>query len=151
MRLLVCIPVVNQWEFGRISLGQWDWMTSLGTDFLLLDNGSTCNWQEWLQKACLKDRGRWEYVRNEQNVGLLRSSQQAYEYAVAHGYDLLAIAHNDVWVWLNNWDVEMQQVFFKIENVGACGFFGSKGCNRDGLRRERVVIDTLGERTGTEE
>ena len=140
MRLLVCIPVVNQWELGRISLGQWDWMTSTDTDFLLLDNGSTCNWQEWLQKACLKDRGRWEYVRNEQNVGLLRSSQQAYEYAVAHNYDLLAIAHNDVWVWEKDWDYHANSLFrSEAYNVGALGFFGSKGCNRDGLR-----INTFG-------
>lgn len=150
MKLLVTVPVMNQFELGRISLATWDWMTSADADFLLLDNGSTVDWQEWLLKAHLKAPERWYYIRNETNVGLLRSSQQAYEWASQRGYDLMAIAHNDVWVWEQDWNDKVQYLFGGLvdhwhplgwhgqhrapADVGAVGFFGSKGCNIDGLR-----------------
>lgn len=149
MKLLIVIPVMDQYEIGRCSLATWDWLTSPAADFLLLDNGSTCDWKQWLLLAHLKCPERWHYMRNEENVGMVRSAQQAYDYAAAHGYDLLALTHNDVWVWQPEWDVSLSR-FFKGEplysagsdvehlsltdRIGGVGFFGSKGCNKDGMR-----------------
>jgi hypothetical protein len=134
MRLLIAIPVMDQYELGRCSLATWDWMTSAATDFLLIDNGSRCDWFKWLETAHLKAKPRWRYLRNEHNIGVVRSAQQAYDYALEHKFDLLALTHNDVWVFEQDWDHRLLGLLFGFPDIGGVGFFGSKGCNRDGLR-----------------
>lgn len=136
MRLLISIPVLDQFELGRISLAQWDYMTSDRADFLLIDNGSQCDWQRWLQTAHLRDCGRWHYLRNDRNVGVVRSSQQAYQWAADRGYDLLALTHNDLWVFQEMWDQRLAILFDNIAHLGGVGFFGSKGCSLSGHRLE---------------
>lgn len=134
MRLLICIPCYDQYELGRISVGQWDWMTTSAAHFLLLDNGSQCDWPKFLATSTLKDRSRWHYVRNDRNVGMVVAAQQAYEYAGAQGYTHLAITHNDVWVFRPEWDQHLGCVYDRVDHLGGVGFFGSKGCGLGGHR-----------------
>lgn len=143
MKLLITIPVMDQYEIGRCSMACWDWMTSPAADFLLLDNGSASGlWPNWLATAHLKAPQRWHYLRNEVNVGMVRSAQQAYEWALGRDYELLALTHNDVWVFEPSWDEDLKFLWNKETSwgfrhggkLGGVGFFGSKGCNRDGLR-----------------
>jgi|SRR5262245_8648520 len=141
MKLLIAIPVMDQMEIGRISLAQWDWMTSPATNFLMIDNGSQCDWEQWLDDAHLKAPERWSYTHNGTNIGMVKSCDLAYHVALDCGYDLLAITHNDVWVFELFWDRRLIELF-EIQasrRLGGVGFFGSKGCALSGHR-----LDTFG-------
>jgi len=139
MRLLVAIPVYEQFEIGRISLMCFDQITSQSTDFLLIDNGSReSDYKGWLKKHNFGPK-RWTVHTNPQNLGLIKSAQQAYEYALSFGYNLLCLTHNDVWLYQQNWDLNLKTCFQEIDKLGGVGLFGSKGCGKEGHR-----IDTFG-------
>lgn len=148
MRLLITIPCMDQFEIARCSLAQWDWMTSAEAHFLLLDNGSACDWPRWLETAHLKAPKRWHYLRNDSNVGMVCAAQQAYEWALERDYTHLALTHNDVWVFQQDWDQRLLELYDDWSRIsarlGGVGFFGSKGCNRDGLRLQTFgnVLDS---------
>lgn len=139
-KFLISIPCMDQLYWAKCSLAQWDWMTSESVHFLLIDNGSQHdNYQDFLARYNLAHRDRWHYLRNETNVGMIRSSQQAYEYAREHGYTHLALAHNDVWVYQQFWNQAVKACYQAIPKLGGIGFFGSKGCGKEGHR-----LNTMG-------
>ena len=155
MKTLIAIPVMGSYEIGRISLYQWDRTTSPGAHFLLIDNSPFPSQYEALFERGFLSRDRWSYVSNPENVGLIRSAQQAYNFALGMEADVLVLTHNDVWVYpdLDNcntpdgcpwrWDDSLDHVFDRIakagRDVGVVGLMGSKGCSSSGHR-----LDTFG-------
>lgn len=136
MKMLIAIPVMGQYEIGRISLYCFDQLVSQDTDFLLIDNTPPPSpWKTLYDKF----QRRWLYWGNEQNVGLIQSCQFAYEQALERGYDILCLTHNDVWIYEKNWDEYILFQFAEHKRLGGIGLFGSKGCGREGHR-----LDTFG-------
>jgi hypothetical protein len=83
-------------------------------------------------------------MANKSNAGLIASCQQTYEYAVAEGFDILVLTHNDVWLYSEprntvTWDELIPNQWFHQPDLGIIGLLGSKGCGREGHR-----LDTFG-------
>src|SRR5262245_17122894 len=129
----IAIPCLNQMEVGKTSLFCFDKLTSPACKFILIDNGSQQNYERFT-KVCLSKK--WRYVRNNENIGLLRSIQQAYELCDT---DILILTHNDVWIYSSYWDKIIGNLFDDIYMLGGCGLFGGKGCGAGGHR-----LDTFG-------
>lgn len=143
MKVLIAIPVMGSFEIGRISLYQWDRTASPDASFLLIDNSPQPSPYSALFEREFLDQKRWIYHPNAENVGLIRSAQQAYNFALGMGADILVLTHNDVWVYPNHkpyqWDEYLAGEFRSGKNFGVIGLFGSKGCSSSGHR-----LDTFG-------
>jgi hypothetical protein len=144
MTVLVAIPVMGSYEIGRISLYQWDRTASPDAHFLLIDNSPFPSQYEALFERGFLSRDRWSYVSNPENVGLIRSAQQAYNFALGMEADVLVLTHNDVWVYppdAGHWDVLIERQFGEClgPEFGVLGLMGSKGCSSSGHR-----LDTFG-------
>lgn len=148
MKVLVAIPVCGSFEIGRISLYQWDRTASPDCSFLLIDNSSHPTPYTALFERGFLDPKRWNYIKNDQNIGLVRSAQFAYELALPVETDILVLTHNDVWLYPEHadeiykddeWDRELSDTFHGNSDMGVVGLFGSKGCGREGHR-----LDTFG-------
>ncbi len=131
--ITVAIPCLNQMEIGQTSLFCFDQLTSPACKFILIDNGSQQDYKKFT-KTCLSSK--WLYVRNEENIGLLKTIQQAYELCDT---DILILSHNDVWIYRAYWDKIIGNLFEDIYMLGGVGLFGGKGCGREGHR-----LDTFG-------
>ena len=141
--MLIAIPVMGQYEIGRISLYCFDQLVSHDTDFLLIDNSPNGSpWPEWRERYGMN---RWAIAAMKENLGLIKSCQYAYEYAKSQSYDILCLTHNDVWIYQSGWDLDIMDKFSPadpkeyIDGLGGIGLFGSKGCSKDGHR-----LDTFG-------
>lgn len=133
MKMLVAIPVMGQYEIGRISLYCFDQLVSPDTDFLLIDNsGLDSPWLRWMDTV--PAGGRWWYQNPGGNLGLIRSCQRAYEFALERGDDILCLTHNDVWIYRDRWDWDVKECFSHYDKLGGIGLFGSKGCDKGGVR-----------------
>jgi len=108
-------------------------MTSEDADYIFIDNGSTDPVENFLIRH-LKPK-RMNYIRNNRNIGLLKTYQQIYE---ACDTDILAITHNDVLIYEKDWDKRIVSYFEKMPNVGAAGFFAAQGCGPSGERIQDV-------------
>jgi len=153
MKTLIAIPCMGSYEIGRISLYQWDRTTSPDARFLLIDNSPFPSQYEALFERGFLSRDRWSYVSNPENVGLIRSAQQAYNFALGMEADVLVLTHNDVWAYgcnpdIDYWDDELASEFSALEDadgkvykrpLGVVGLMGSKGCSSSGHR-----LDTFG-------
>ncbi len=132
-KLTLCIPIFNQLNETKSVLGNLRHMTSDDTEWLFIDNGSTDPVEEFVTQY-LKPK-RMNYIRNEENIGLLKTMQQAYENC---NTDLLAIIHNDVMIYEKDWDKRVAKLFEEIDKLGGVGFFGSQGCGPIGERIQDV-------------
>lgn len=141
---------MGSFEIGRISLYGLDRTASPDCRFLIIDNTAGETPYPSLFKRDFLSLERWDYLRNEHNVGLVRSCQQAFEYAVRIAADILVLTHNDVWLYpdsgawfdgccVQTWDEQIARCFTEEERMGIIGLFGSKGCGREGHR-----LDTFG-------
>jgi hypothetical protein len=149
---------MGQIELGRISLYQWDRTASSDCHFLLIDNSAEPSPYPALFERGFLDPKRWNYHRNDTNVGLIQSCQQAYNFALGMEADVLVLTHNDVWVYpahvgddcdmASCWDSELVSEFMAVGDkngkryerpLGVVGLMGSKGCGNEGHR-----LDTFG-------
>lgn len=132
MKMTLCIPFMNQLSEVKGALGSVRFNTSDDTEFMIIDNGSTDNIEEFFLKY-LKPK-RINYIRNESNIGMIKTMQQAYENCTT---EVLAIIHNDVMIYEKDWDKRVLSYFETIPMLGAASFFGAQGCGPIG---ERIQI-----------
>lgn len=132
-KLTLAIPVMNQLHDTKGILANLRYMTSDDVEWLIIDNGSTDPYETYIRRY-LKPY-RLNYVRNNENVGLVKSMQQAYENCET---EILAITHNDVFIYEKDWDKRILKYFEEIENLGIVGFFGAQGCGPIGERIQDV-------------
>ncbi len=132
-KLTLCIPIFNQLNDTKGVLGNLRHMTSDDTEWLFIDNGSTDPVETFVTQF-LKPK-RMNYLKNEENIGLLKTMQQAYENCET---EVLAILHNDLLVYEKDWDKRVVKLFEEIDKLGGVGFFGSQGCGPLGERIQDV-------------
>ena len=132
--MTLVIPVYNQLTDSKGCMGTFKYMTSEDTEFMIIDNGSTDPYEDWVRKS-LKPK-KLNYIRNEGNLGMLKTLQQAYENCET---DLIAISHNDVLVYEKDWDKRVSSYFEEMPDLGGVGFFGTQGCGPIGERIQDVA------------
>jgi len=133
MRMTLAIPVMNQLNDTKGIIELLRVNTSDETEWLIVDNGSSDNWEGFIRKY-IKPK-RLNFIRNDENVGLIKTMQQFYENCET---DVLAIIHNDVFVYEKDWDRRVLSYFEEIKGLGGVGFFGSQGCGPKGERIQDV-------------
>ena len=102
IKMTLAIPCYNQLHDSKGPLGTLRYNTSDETEFMIIDNGSTDPVEEFCRKY-LKPK-RMNFIRNETNLGLVKTLQQAYENCET---DVLTITHNDVFLYEKNWDIRI--------------------------------------------
>jgi glycosyltransferase involved in cell wall biosynthesis len=132
-KLTLAIPIMNQLHDTKGILANLRYMTSNDVEWLIIDNASTDPYETYIRRY-LKPY-KLNYIRNTENVGLVRSMQQAYENC---GTEVLAITHNDVFLYEKDWDKRMLKYFEEIDKLGIAGFFGAQGCGPIGERIQDV-------------
>lgn len=128
-KLTLAIPVFNQLDSCKGILASMKYVTSDDVEWLVIDNGSTDDYENFFLKT-LKPK-RINFVRNDENVGLVKTYQQIYELCET---EFLAIVHNDIFIYENGWDKRVISKFNEIADLGVVGFFGAPGCGSIGER-----------------
>lgn len=133
MRMTVAVPVMNQLNETKGILSLLRYITSSDVDFIFVDNGSTDNYEDFILRY-LKPK-RMQYIRNDTNIGLVKTFQQIYE---ACETEVVAVTHNDLYIYEKDWDKRVLNYFATMPDLGAAGFFGSQGCGPIGERIQDV-------------
>lgn len=133
MKMTIAIPVMNELQDSKGMLSLLRHNTSDDTEIMIIDNGSTDKYENFVVRY-LKPK-RLNYIRNDSNIGLVKTMQQAYENTFS---DILAVVHNDVYIYEKNWDQRLISYFKEIPKLGGIGLFGSQGCGPIGERLQDV-------------
>lgn len=139
MRLTLAIPIFNQLNDCKGALGTLRYMTSDDVEWLVIDNGSTEDVEGFI-RGFLRPK-RLNFIRNPKNIGLVKTYQQIYENCDT---ELLAITHNDVFIYEHLWDFRVRKYFETMSDLGIAGFFGAGGCGPDGQRIQDVPRAGMG-------
>jgi GT2 family glycosyltransferase len=123
------VPFFNQLDPAKGPMGLLKHVTSPATEWLIIDNGSTDPVEAFFRDT-LRPK-RLQFLRNDENVGMIQTYQQIFD---AVETDLVAILHNDVFVYESGWDKRVTRLFKTIPNLGSAGFFGTQGVGPIGER-----------------
>lgn len=129
MTITLAIPFFNQLNDVKGSVGLLKYNTHPSTEWLVIDNGSTDPVEEFITRT-VKPK-RLNYLRNEENIGMVATYNQIFSLATT---DLVAILHNDVFVFEKDWDQRVVRSFESLDKLGALGFFGAQGVGPIGER-----------------
>ncbi|MFA5013952.1 MAG: glycosyltransferase [Actinomycetota bacterium] len=129
LRLTIVIPIMNQLRDIIGILGLLKTVTSPEVEWLIIDNNSTDPVEKTFREY-IKPK-KLNYVRNKENLGLVKTYQQIYELCET---DVLAIIHNDVYIYEQYWDRRILSYFEQMKDLGMAGFFGAQGCLPNGGR-----------------
>jgi len=135
MTTTVVIPLINGLREAMPALALLKYNTSPEVEWLVVDNGSTDPVEKYIRNYIRPKR--LQYVRNEENPGLIENSQFAYENTDS---DILAILHGDCFVYEKDWDKRIESYFRDIDKLGIVGFFGAQGCMPNGGRIQDVEM-----------
>lgn len=135
--LTIAIPIMDQLadSIGILKLLRDN--SSKNVEFLIIDNGSVDPVSERIYKYVKP--GRLNFIRNEENIGLVKTMQQIYENCQT---DYLAILHDDVFIYEKDWDVRVLKIMKELPNIGVAGFFGIQGIGMVGERIQDVEKET---------
>lgn len=133
MKVSLVIPFMNQLHDAKGAMGLLRSVTSDETEWVIIDNGSTDPVEEFFRKTIRPKR--LNYVRNEENVGMIKTMQQGYKESSG---DVIAFLHNDVFIYEPNWDIKVKTFFELNEDLGMAGFFAAQGCGQIGERLQDV-------------
>ncbi len=129
----MCIPLINGLREAMPALALLKCNTSPEVEWLILDNGSTEPIEKYIRNYIKPER--LTYVRNDDNPGLIKNSQFAYENSDS---DVLVWIHADCFIYEKDWDKRIEQYFETIPDLGIVGLFGSQGCLPNGGRIQDV-------------
>ena len=132
MNITVVMPMINQKEMTQIAFDSFKKNQRGNTNYLLVDNGSEDFVRNWIIGLTEGD----QVIRNEINVGLLQTCNQAWQVLKHTNTDYIFYTHNDVLVLEEGWDVKLARILEHennridipgIKKVGVAGFYGAKG------------------------
>lgn len=130
MKMTLAIPFMNMLNDVKGIMGLLKHVTSSEVEWLIIDNGSTDDLKDFFLKT-LKPK-RVQIIRNPENIGMVATYNQIFKVVTT---DLVAVLHNDVYVYEKNWDERVVYYFRNIDRLGMLGFFGAAGV---GIRGERI-------------
>jgi glycosyltransferase involved in cell wall biosynthesis len=129
MKLTLAIPFFNQLNDVKGIMGLLKHVTSPSVEWLIIDNGSSDPVEDFFYHT-LKPK-RLEYVKNGSNVGMVATYNQIFSLIQT---DIVAILHNDVFIFEKGWDKRVVTYFETINRLGSLGFFGAQGVGTIGER-----------------
>lgn len=135
--LSLCIPVMGQINDTK---GVWGaHVENLGDkenspELVVINNNSQDDTVKFLEDFVFPHFPKHKLVNNPENVGVVKSMNQCIQESTG---DIIAILHNDLFVYDDNWDERVLSVF-ENEKVGLAGFFGSKGTHTSGGRMDAM-------------
>lgn len=135
MDLTLAIPIYGMLHHSKGALGNLKMVTSEDVEWLIIDNGSQPPIEEFFIKY-LKPR-RVRVVRNEENIGLVKTYQQIFDLCETK---YLMILHDDVYIYERYWDKRVVGIFNEIDDLGMVGFFGASGCGPMGERIQDIEV-----------
>jgi hypothetical protein len=124
---VIAIPLLNQFEEAYKWLDSWFCLAKGKLNVLFIDNGSEAKWSEHSGvKAWQKDGHTINIIRNDENVGVFPTFQQAYD---ATTEPWIFYSHSDVEMRVVGWDERLRHLLEGAfsRGGGACGMFGAKG------------------------
>jgi hypothetical protein len=124
----VVVPVLNQHDETKRFVQTWFERAKGEFRLLFIDNGSRIPIQETDFFREWKTLHPVECLRNETNVGVYPTFQQAAEIVDS---EFIFYTHNDVEMIEFGWDEKLNQILSTIKQhhgtPGVCGMFGAKG------------------------
>jgi len=129
----IVIPLINGLREAMPALALLKYNTSPDTEWLIIDNGSTEPIERYIRDY-IKPK-RLNYFRNEDNPGLIKNSQFAYENTDS---DVLIWVHADCFIYEKDWDKKIESYFKEMPDLGVVGLMGSQGCLPNGGRIQDV-------------
>ncbi len=133
MKATLVIPFFNQLQNAKGPIGSLRYTTSDETEWMVIDNNSTDSVEEFVRKF-IKPK-KLNYLRNNENLGMLKTLQQAYENCET---EILALTHNDVFIYEKDWDQRILKYFREMPDLGGVGFFGCQGCGQGAERIQDI-------------
>lgn len=120
--------------------GQWGCLISNTIDkeriqLVVINNNSQDNTVEFIEKFVFPHFPNHKLVNNPENVGVLKSMQQAID--ETNG-DIIAILHNDLYIFTPEWDDIVKYHFEDDDKVGLAGFIAGQGIHVNGGRVNTV-------------
>lgn len=131
--LTILIPVMNNLRWAMPFFGNLKYHTSEDVEWLVVDNGSNEPVEDRVRNY-IKPK-KLNYVRFEENIGLMETNKFAYENCTT---DLLMLLHTDCFIFEKDWDKRVRGYFDEIPKLGIAGFFGAQGCLPNGGRVQDV-------------
>ena len=133
MKLTLAIPCFNQIEDTK---GQWGCHVANiadkeNTEILVIDNGSTDGTAEFLERFIFPYFPDHRIIRHEENQGVIASMNEITREVKG---DVIAILHNDVYVFEYGWDRRVIKEFADDPKLGLAGFLGAEGVGHTGGR-----------------
>lgn len=133
------IPIMNQLNDIKSALGLFRYNGCEDCEWMIIDNGSTDPVETFIRRY-LKPK-KLKYIRNEENIGLVKTMQQAYENCKT---DVIIFTHSDVYIYQKSWERKIVSLFEDMPDLGGAGLFGSQGCGPIGERIQDVPTpDTM--------
>jgi len=137
MKMSLAIPVYNQlsdtkavWGLHVENLGD----KANSPELVVIDNGSIDGTQKFIEDFIFPHFPSHKYVKNQENVGVVKSMNQCINESTG---DIIAILHNDLFVFEDNWDERVLRLF-ENPKVGLAGFFGARGTYINGGRMDAM-------------
>lgn len=109
------IPVFNQLDVTQECITHLRRNTAGTVPLLIVDNGSNRETSNYLRTVAD------EYIRNEQNVGVIQSMNQAW---TKISTPFVAFLHNDVMMLEGDWDQKVNRLLQILPRIGVAGFGG---------------------------
>lgn len=134
--LTILIPVMNCLRWAMPFFGCLKNMTSEEVEWLVVDNGSTDPIEQYVRNY-IKPK-KLNFIRFEENIGLMETNKLAYETCLKSGSDLLMLLHTDCFIFEKDWDKRVRGYFDEIPKLGIAGFFGAQGCMPNGGRLQDI-------------
>ena len=133
MKLSLCIAVMSQIEDTK---GVWGCHVAniedkANTELLVINNASTDGTVEFLNKFVFPYFPDHKLINNAENAGVLHSMNQCINESKG---DVIAILHNDVYVFEKAWDKRVLNLFDSNARAGLAGFLGARGAGVTGGR-----------------
>jgi O-antigen biosynthesis protein len=133
MRLSLCIPIMGQLDDTK---GMWGCHVAniadkANIELIVIDNGSTDGSGEFIERIIFPHYPHHRMIRHDDNTGVIASMNEAVRESTG---DVVAILHNDLYVYEHGWDQRVLAEFDADPRLGMVGFLGSEGIAANGGR-----------------
>lgn len=133
MKMTIAVAVFGQLEDTKAF---WGCLSANTThkeeiELLVVDNHSPDDTVAFLNRFILPLWPNARIIQNNDNLGVVPTLQQIYQESKG---DIIAILHNDLFIFEYAWNERVASVFAQDEKVGMAGFFGAKAAAANGGR-----------------
>lgn len=134
----IIIAVWDQLGYTRLAVDSILKNTKGSFEIIVVDNGSRPDVRAYFDS--LKGGAAINYIRNEKNLGPIKAINQGIA-AAKYGY--VAVMHNDVVIFENDWLGKIMSVMDNDPRIGIAGLAGRKEIYKTGSVNEATIKHNL--------